>query len=274
MQRPAVAMDRGAASGLVPAGIDTHSKLSVAAITAPLLVGVPLLIVLVIVRRASGALAHPLPSAGLIVCGLLLAAWAVLARDTLANRRAHDRGWQSTSVWLPPAVLLVAGWTLLLPGSSVVGAFALIGILVAEELAAWGLRTSSPISRPPDSGLQTLARPSAVDTAVGDSAEVVIAEIIRRREPDGGESIRGWARVELAAGQRTAPVHVAFCPALAGMPLCEAEQSAGPAASVRVAQVLPLGARFEVKLDAPAKEAVSVEIEFSAIASAGEVASE
>ncbi len=97
-----------------------------------------------------------------------------------------------------------------------------------------------------------------------DAAEGVLSELVREQGADGVETIRGWLLAEFAPGQRTAVAHVAFCPALGGQPQCEAEQVAGPPATVRVAQILPLGARIEARLDAPAQAATAVRIELAA----------
>jgi hypothetical protein len=75
--------------------------------------------------------------------------------------------------------------------------------------------------------------------------------------------LAGWFSAELAAGQRHATAHVAICPPLAGTLACYAEQNDGPEAEVRIAQVLPQGVRFEIKLDRPQGEASRVGIEFS-----------
>jgi hypothetical protein len=245
-----------------------------------LLLAVPLLVVLLMVRRASGALVQPLPPTGLMACGLLLGIWAVAAHEWMPARRAHNGAvWRSPRVWVPPAVLLLACYALLLPGTSAAGAAGLIALMAGAEAAAWKLSRRGKLPEPRQAiglaaprtspaGISIDAQAAATTTSDAESTENVIGEMVRRREADGCEAIRGWVQAELAAGQRTAPVHVAFCPALAGLPSCEAEQVAGPPATIRVAQVLPYGARFDVKLDAPAPGPVTVRIEFSATASA------
>jgi hypothetical protein len=278
MPRIAAALDRRR--------MDSHAQLAIQATVAlPLLLAVPLLVVLLLVRRATGALVQPLPPLGLVACGALLGAWAGAAHGWLANygasrlNRAVVPNWRSPRVWLPPAVLVLACYALWLPGSSTVGAAGLVVILVATETAVWGVHRRSRRSSPrrttgwpagslPEPRLSSSSQSAGAASPVDEFRENVIAECIRRREADGREAIRGWVQAELAAGQRTVPVHVAFCPALAGLPDCEAEQAAGPPATIRVAQVLPYGARFEVKLDTVPARPVTVRVEFSATASA------
>jgi hypothetical protein len=96
-------------------------------------------------------------------------------------------------------------------------------------------------------------------------ASEVTQQLSRRREAEGYEVISGWLRVAFAVGQRVASGHVAFCPPFAHLPDCEVELAEGPAASARVAQVFPHGARIEVKLDTGAVEPLSVVVEFAAI---------
>ncbi len=240
-----------------------------AAIFRGLLLTASLLVVLVIARRLAGALVEPLPTPGLLAFGICLAIWAVAAHRWLASRYPGGRTWGRSCVWLPPAVLLAICWALLLPGSSALGAAGLIAELAVAETAAWVLwRRRRTASQRPAADLSAEARAAGGPAHLGDPTEEVLAETVRQRDFDSRETIRGWLRAEFAAGQRTASLHVAFCPALAGRPSCEAEQVEGPPATVRVAQVLPYGARIDVKLEAPASRPLAVRIEFAATAAA------
>jgi hypothetical protein len=88
--------------------------------------------------------------------------------------------------------------------------------------------------------------------------------LIRRADAAGGEEVSGWATTQLYAGQRTAMLHVAFCPPFASSPTVDVRQTAGPIARVRAAQVLPWGARIEVKLPQAADSPCQARIEFRA----------
>ena len=66
------------------------------------------------------------------------------------------------------------------------------------------------------------------------------------------------------AGQRTAAVHIAFCPAFAQRPNVDTELSGDLGGTAQPTQVLPWGVRFEVKLDSPVIEAATMLLEFVA----------
>ena len=69
--------------------------------------------------------------------------------------------------------------------------------------------------------------------------EGVVQQLTRSRAANGTEEISGWLRTSFAAGQRTASVHVAFCPPLGATPELSVEQIDGPEARIKTAQVLP-----------------------------------
>ena len=80
----------------------------------------------------------------------------------------------------------------------------------------------------------------------------------------GPRNSAGWLRLSFAAGQRTGSVHVAFCPPLRVTPEMEVEQIEGPEARIKTAQVLPYGARFDLKLAAAAEQPTTVLLQFTA----------
>ena len=88
--------------------------------------------------------------------------------------------------------------------------------------------------------------------------------IERVQAVDGRDILAGTLSTRLAAGQVTAHVHVAFCPAFESVPRLDFRQAAGPAARIKLGQVLPHGARIDVKLDAPPAEPVFLELEVRA----------
>ncbi len=66
------------------------------------------------------------------------------------------------------------------------------------------------------------------------------------------------------AGQRTGSLHVAFCPPFTATPELVVEQLEGPEARMKTAQLMPYGARLDLKLAAAAEEPTSVLLQFSA----------
>jgi hypothetical protein len=96
------------------------------------------------------------------------------------------------------------------------------------------------------------------------SSEEITQQLTRSTAADGTEEIAGWLRVAFAAGQRTASVHLAFCPPFARMPELSVEQIDGPTARIKTAQVLPYGARLDLKLQAAGEMPEDVMLQFSA----------
>ncbi len=80
----------------------------------------------------------------------------------------------------------------------------------------------------------------------------VLQQLTLRTTAEGGQELSGWLRLSLAAGQRTGSLHVAFCPSFDAAPQVQAEAVSGPGCRIKAAQVLPYGARLDVKLDEPA----------------------
>ena len=80
----------------------------------------------------------------------------------------------------------------------------------------------------------------------------VLQQLTLRTTAEGGQELSGWLRMPLTAGQRTGSLHVAFCPSFDQMPQVQAEAVSGPDCRIKAAQVLPYGARLDVKLDEPA----------------------
>ena len=84
------------------------------------------------------------------------------------------------------------------------------------------------------------------------------------RRPTGPNELSGWLRMPFAAGQRTGSMHVAFCPPFAATPELAVEQIDGPEVRIKTAQLLPYGARLDLKLAAAAEEPTAVLLQFSA----------
>lgn len=233
---------------------------------------------LVLARRWAGALTVPLPGSLMVVCGLALALAA------LGTRRVLDDGaWSSCRGWLSVIVsasVLVWGLGLSSPEQGT-GVLALWGVLLVEEGWSWGRWRGALVETPPaaapqdpiallpatnlpvDPAVEPLT-PVEMSLASADDASVS-QNVVRRRDAAGFDVVEGWQRVELAAGQRQATAHVAICPALDYQPTCYVEQIGGAEAQIKVAQMLPYGVRFELKLGAASAGPQSVTFEFSIV---------
>lgn len=270
-----------------PAGVETAAGLGrLARPTAELArwLGVALAAVLLAAamvlgwRRVAGALSAPLSPAALLLVATLLAAVALGARWAWSyGREREPTSLAARSAALSLSAALVAiGATLSLPGTSVGGLLLFWGILVAEECWAWRRagrrrlapgRSSGPAvelnrTHAPQRFEPRAAQPSPMPDAP--PAQEVTQQMVRSLAPGGGEVLAGWMRVPMALGQRSTSVHLAFCPPFSRTPRVKVEQLEGPRARIKTVQLLPYGARFDLKLAAQTDTAVIVLLRFSA----------
>jgi hypothetical protein len=234
-------------------------------------------------RRLAGALETPLGPFQLLVAGILLAGLAQIAHAPAPRGRRC-----ATSVLIFLAMLAIAA-SLSLRGSNPVSLLGFWAAIVGEELWAWrgilptkrlnsslhdplrgcpaeglGVRASLPLAplhvlEPADAG--SIADPEPTEPAAD-----VLQQLTLRSTAEGGQELSGWLRIRLAAGQRTGSLHVAFCPSFSQMPQIEVEPVCGPDCRIKAAQVLPYGARLDVKLEEPAGADESVLLWFFAYA--------
>jgi len=229
-------------------------------------------VLLLLVRRLAGELASPLPAALLLLTGVALVSWAEVLRRlvTLNGSLETERTWRIVS----PTILLLAAASLTLPGTDGL-ALAMFWCLLGGA-AAWQTKDLwMPLFRAKQRPFpkNLVPEPKAFsNAALLDSASeedegfdpLVMQHVERRLHREGGEEISGWVRAHLPAGQRGTAAHVAFCPPLAASPICDFEQADGPAARIKLGQLLPVGARFDVHLEHAQAEPADVIFEFSA----------
>jgi hypothetical protein len=239
---------------------------------------------MIVARRAAGALENTLDPTTLAFTGALTAAGAVAIRlGWFASAEAH-RGPFDWAVMLSTSLAVVGlGVGLCLSGTPLLGTFLLCTLLMAEESWAWAwhvrrrFESTAPMSertvrldtahatmpRPGRSGTVSHAKlPPGAETAI--LSEEITQQLTRSQTADGAEELSGWLRMPFAAGQRTGSVHVAFCPPFAATPELAVEQIGGPEGRIKTAQLLPYGARLDLKLSATADEATTVLLQFSA----------
>ncbi len=242
------------------------------------------LVALVIVqRRLAGAL-------GAAESHGWLAAWTVLAAVLAAATRAvwcagdfpRRLPTERLVLFAPIAALLITSLvfsTLHAPP----GMVALVwGIAILEEGVT--LRIFGQQFRPRGRGVETAQRrrsqestkaplaakrPASAllpgsETPMAAPHERLTQRLVRAQADDGNDEMSGQLGMRLAARQVNVQFHVSFCPPFAGTPQLAYRQVAGPAARVKLGQVLPHGARFDVKLDSPQNEAAQVVLEVRA----------
>jgi hypothetical protein len=228
------------------------------------LLGLLLLFALVVaVRRLSGALTQPLELGAVAVLVAVLASGAFVARRLAEpHRHQHPAAWPRRACEvLIPAVFVLLAAVVTLPGMSVAAAALLWGGLAAEETWSLWRRCRSPFSAAGMRNLPAVAERN--DRLIVAPGEALTQQFLRTRTEDGAETIRGQLCAHFDAGQRTATAHLAFCPPLATVPELTLELSAGPEARIKVAQLLPYGARLDFKLLEPAEEPAEVVIDFT-----------
>jgi len=230
-------------------------------------------------RRLAGTISIPLQPALLLAVGALVAVAAAgvrLARRCLPAQPEFSRPDRLIPL-LASAAVLGLGAALSLPGTDPWGLAAFWAMLVGEESWAWRPATR----RSPPSGREarplwrrvgvpgghwrdaSATQPPTVLTD-GVPADDVFQQLTRSQAPDGSEQLCGWLRAPFAEGQRTATVHLAFCPQFARTPELTVEQQGGPEI-LRINQtVFSFGARLDLKLSAAAEGPLDVVLRFSA----------
>lgn len=254
--------------------------------------------------RLVGTLDRPLKPVALVIVGFLVVVVAVATRWFWCHRSEHPRAVARGMAVLTSVAVMAIGAAVSLPGTSWEGLVAFWGLLASEEIGAWRLvrrhpsrwqsdrgpsphpspdstpsvslsreappacTPTSPSDAPVSPSLETAPSAMAKEVLDGPSPDMpgddVLQQLTRRRAADGSEALVGWLRMPFAPGQRTASLHVAFCPPFAKTPQLMVEQLDGPSVRIKTAQVLPHGARFDLKLSTVADESDSVLMEFSA----------
>jgi hypothetical protein len=237
-------------------------------------------------RRAMDGPRQPLEGSAWLLCGLALAA-TVAALRLAWWRRAFpaERGaaWRLAYV-IPAAAAWVVGVAIWLPGTASWGV-AVFWIITAAAEAIWWyvlLRRPELISAGRAEAVPSAAVPASASPwnsageghRKGENTSALLAaepppphvsqSVVRLREPDGCEVVRGYVRCPFAAGERTTSAHVAFCPPLASVPELTFEQLEGPPAAITAGQAVAFGARLDLRLSAAPREPTSVLVEFYA----------
>jgi hypothetical protein len=258
---------------------------------AAVLLGLLVLIAAILAwRRAAGAMAVPLEPAALFLAAMVIGTCAggsrLLGLFAAGSERAGSAPAASgLDMALAAAVsllVLAIGLLVCLPGTTLAGRLLIWAVLVAEEAFTWRLtigHARSATAPEPAAGFAgQLGNLSAGTSAnvldgsrpddslpAGIPSEEVLQQLTRSRAADGGELLSGWLRVPLAAGQRTANLHVAFCPPFARTPRVSVQQIDGPEARVKAVQTLPYGVRFDLKVVDEDVEASTLLLQFSAV---------
>jgi hypothetical protein len=210
-------------------------------------------------RRIVGALSASPQVEIVALTALVLVAWAWLVR--LASWREQIAPRQSLAVELRSRISIVAVWIPLIAivlfavacsypfartSDYAIWILALVAVVWGPQFASPARRSSPAIGHEPDT-------------------ESVLQQLTRYRLGDGREAVRGILRADLAAGERSTTLYVAFCPPFERLPVVKAFVVAGPAATLKLAQVLHQGAQVEVRRSGSLDCQQSVTVELSAV---------
>jgi hypothetical protein len=228
-------------------------------------------------RRCAGALSEPLPALLLIAVGMVMTAitCAVHLLEQGADENQLAILWSTAPEFLTIVALPLFAAAITLPGSTWPGITLLWVTVGCAELGLLVLRrnrrfqTSLPEGavEKPWHGSSLIDQTSSFNDKehtwlTEDELASPTQKLVYRLTPEGICVVEGWLQTNFLPGQRTAVVHVAFCPAFRETPIVEAELQDGPAGEIRPTLVLPWGVRWEVKLELAAVEPITVSIEF------------
>ena len=213
------------------------------------------------VRRFTGHLQTPLPIGVCWGAATTMVIAAQLARLSVWRVGLHGSTACGLSITLP---VLLFGAAVTLPGAAPAATYGFWVLLLAGEVVGWRWLTI-----PRTAGLTVWEQRSITRHDANPDGETPLlpAEVTQQQErrcEAGRETISGMFREQLVVGQRVAQAHLAFCPPFAQTPELRAEFLKGPEAGLKVAQVLPHGARIEIRLRRTADAPQSVVFRFVA----------
>jgi len=249
-------------------------------------------------RRISGELREPLDWRGLVLLAvvwpLLTVFVRVAARWPNSPLSRPNGTWEYACQWLPSLGLALAGVAVTL-GANAVG-ITLLWVAIGSEVilgaagprVMWRLRKMRERgqhrggARPPEVlgadlifdgevGLSDVTESPTLESLPAESEEDDLEELpwlwtepTARQEfrrligVDGAETIIGSVRYALNPRQELTWAHVGFCPPLRSAPLVQLDLIEPSAARIKVAQALPHGVRFEIKLPGESNESREV----------------
>jgi hypothetical protein len=238
--------------------------------------------ILIAGRRLAGGLDQPLSPAWVTFAAALAALFAAGARFSPPIISAANRWGPFAMRWLPAVLLVIFVAALSVPGTSTIALAVAWSIVAAEELFVWrrfrpvaphGVVPAAPSEPEPSLAVSRVAAPAAsalplTPPPLAPQSTLLSSEVVqqqtRTRLANGMDRLSVWLQMPLAASERNATAHVAFCPPFLEIPRISLRQTAGPAGRIRAVQILPHGVRLELKLDLSPRQPQRVSVEFVA----------
>lgn len=208
-------------------------------------------------RRLAGALTHELSRDIMLLTAIVMTAIVAFAR--IAWRRAFPLRidgtvkltWGDLFVgWGSSAGLLLAAVGCCYPAYELSDWLIWLPTLVADQLWRQSffdadqpqLRLTETDTEPQEAATVRYSMPTQ------QAQDEIVQQLYRVRDGQGREVIYGTLRADFHPGQRTAVLHVGFCPPLDYLPEIEAAALPDSVARLKVVQALAHGARLDVKL--------------------------
>ena len=215
---------------------------------------------IVLWRRAAGALATPLDALSLAILAGLAAARAAALALAVSLPGAPTAG--LLSLWGP--LILAGAWTLAPPSAR-----------FRSRNRPWWPKTfpRAPVAAhrlaPGPRAGKGLGLGPLFPAAPEGWTEEATQQFVRYASGDG-EVVTARLRADFAPGQRTASLHVAFCPPFLHTPMLTVRQAAGPPCTFKTVLLLPYGARIDARLTQPLDVAHHAVIDLTARAASGQ----
>ncbi len=219
---------------------------------------------LFLVRRLTGALSADLTPQVMLL--LALATAATLAFSRIAWRRSfpletpEDLSFTDQVLgWASSAALLMLAVGSCFPANRTTDWLIWLPILVADQFWRQNFFDAgepwAPFSGEDEFDLPMSPTPAIANAPQPDNSELknIVQQLFRLQDEQHHEVIYGTVRADFVAGQRTAVVHVGFCPPLTYLPEIEAEalpgsRLQGSLAKIKVVQALAHGTRLDIRL--------------------------
>jgi hypothetical protein len=229
-------------------------------------------------RRINGQLQHPLGVLPLAVVATTLVALVALVRIAWGPASTfHAKSRRSLLVWaMPTLAILMFAWALSISGTGP-GKLAMFwSVLIGAEGAWWWvafrqIRRRTADRSPGDEQASIVSDRAPLDPPAEQADEDeeaippdVYQQLTRRLAAQEQDTVSGLLRAKLEPQERSASLHVAFCPPMLRLPDVTVVQLSGPRARIKPGEVQPFGVRFDLRLAGLSETVEDVLIHFEA----------